>query len=298
MQQQRPWRRRLIFALAAILAYVTGFAAVWAIGPRFGLPTHPLPDVTVPTPAPSKPIKPRPRYVLLLGVDERMDDVGRSDTMILARIEGGNVRLLAIPRDTMVRIPGRGTDKANAAYAYGGADLAKQTVTALTGLPVDYYVKLNLKGFRHLVDLMGGVEYTVEKRMYYVDPYDDLVINLQPGPQVLDGEKAEQYVRFRYDPDGDVSRVRRQQTFIKAVFQQALSARNLTRLPNMAYTALQYVETDVPLAEQARLVGGFATATDRQFNQEVIPGVGDYVGEISYFLPNWEEFRTLLEGWS
>lgn len=294
MQQQEPRRGRWVIAVAAILTCVAAGIVTWALRPEAILPLQPPLHAAPAQP----PAQPNARHILILGVDERPDDAGRSDTIILARVEGGKVRLLAIPRDTRVEIPGWGIDKANAAYAYGGADLAKETVATLTGLPIDYYVKLDLRGFRHLVDLMGGVAYTVEKRMYYVDPYDDLVINLQPGYQILDGDKAEQYVRFRYDPDGDVSRVQRQQAFLQAVFQQALSARNLTRLPTMAYTALQYVETDMPLTEQARLLGSFATAANRQIDQAVVPGVGDYVGEVSYFLPDWDEFRTLLDSWS
>jgi polyisoprenyl-teichoic acid--peptidoglycan teichoic acid transferase len=275
--------------LAAVL--LTLAAWVWITG------RHPV----GPHGEPAAPPSPPPRHILVLGVDEREYDVGRSDTMILARLEpeSGTLRLLSIPRDTMVRIPGYGPDKANSAYAYGGPALAKETVARLIGQPVDYYVKVNLLGFRHLVDLMGGIEYTVEKRMHYVDPYDDLVIDLKPGRQVLDGRKAEQYVRYRHDAIGDdVGRVERQQALLKAALQQALTAQNLPRIPSLVYTAIRYVDTDIPVAEQVRLLNAFLTARERRVEQAVIPGAGDYVDGISYFLPDEAAFRTLLQSWN
>ncbi|MFZ5827914.1 MAG: LCP family protein [Bacillota bacterium] len=247
----------------------------------------------------SEPSASRPVYVLVLGVDERPDDPGRSDTIFVVRAGDGQVRALSIPRDTLVEIDGYGEGKANSAYTYGGPELAKQTVSALLGLPVDHYVKVNLQGFREMVDLVGGVPFEVDQPMYYEDPYDGLVIDLKPGRQVLDGRKAEQFVRFRHDEIGDdLGRIHRQQEFLKAAAKHALQPSNLTKLPSLLYTASRYVETDLPTGEQFRLArAAFQAQQAGAIVQETLPGYGDYVGEVSFYLPDVAEMERLVEIW-
>jgi polyisoprenyl-teichoic acid--peptidoglycan teichoic acid transferase len=238
--------------------------------------------------------------VLVLGVDERKQVEGsRTDTMMLVQVAGDQVRVLSLPRDTLVHMEGHAESKINSAYTYGGTDLAKQVAGDLVGIPVDYYVKVNLAGFRKLVDMMGGVEYNVPKAMHYIDPTDDTVIDLQPGLQVLDGSKAEQFVRFRADEIGDdMSRIGRQQEFLKAAVSQVLTARNLIKLPQLLYTARGYLETDVPLAEQVKLAQALFRAQGQgAIVQETLPGHGDYVDGISFFLVDQEELQRLMAAW-
>lgn len=241
-----------------------------------------------------------PVQILVLGVDERSQDQGRSDTMMLVRVgPGDTARVLSIPRDTLVKIDGYGEGKANSAYTYGGPELAKRSVSELLGVPVQYYVKVNMAGFRDLVDLMGGVTVDVAKPMHYEDPTDGLKIDLDPGRQLLDGQKAEQFVRFRHDEIGDdVGRIHRQQEFLKAAADQLLSPGNLPRLPRLLYTAAEHVQTDLPLPTQLRL--GYALYSAKQGGamvQETLPGRGDYVGGISFFLPDRGELEQLLAAW-
>ncbi len=246
----------------------------------------------------SEPAK-RPAYVLVLGVDERPDDPGRSDTIFLVRVGDGQVRALSIPRDTLVSIEGHGEGKVNSAYTYGGPELAMQTVSELLDLPIDGYVKVNLVGFRQMVDLIGGVPFNVDRAMQYEDPYDGLVINLEPGEQVLDGEKAEQYVRFRHDEIGDdLGRIGRQQAFLKAAAKQALRPSNLPKLPNLLLTASRYVETDLTTTEQLRLAKeGFLAQQANAVVQETLPGQSDYVGDLSFYLPDEAELERLVAIW-
>ena len=141
----------------------------------------------------------------------------RTDAMMLASFdpEGNEVALVSMPRDTMVQIPGhKGYDKINAAYAYGGVMLAKQTVANLLRVPIHYYVLVDWRAFKESIDLIGGVDLYVDKDMYYEDPYADLVIDIKHGYQHLNGELAGQYVRFRKDELGDIGRVQRQQKFM------------------------------------------------------------------------------------
>ncbi|MEW8977621.1 MAG: LCP family protein [Symbiobacterium sp.] len=240
-----------------------------------------------------------PVYVLVMGVDERPGDRGRSDTMLLVRAGAGPLRVLSLPRDTRVVLEGVGEAKLNAAYAWGGPELAMQAVSRLLGLPVRYYVKVNLSGFRALVDLMGGVPLEVEAPMYYVDPYDNLVIDLKPGHQVLDGDRAEQYVRFRNDAMGDdLSRIRRQQRFLRAAARQALQPSNLPRLPALLATAARHVETNLPLSEQVRLTAAAIQASHRgDLITETLPGRAEYVNGISYFLHDPAGVQRLLAVW-
>lgn len=251
---------------------------------------------TVPAPAALS----EPTNVLVLGVDERTGDTGRSDSMILVHVTpGGAVRMLAIPRDTLVAIKGYGEGKANSAYTYGGPELAKGSVSRLLGVPVDHYVKVNMAGFRHLVDLLGGVVVDVPKPMKYEDPYDGLKIDLAAGRQLLDGEKAEQFVRFRHDEVGDdVGRIHRQQEFLEAAAEQLLSPSNLPRLPKLLYTAAGYVDTDLPLTQQISLAYAiYAAKQGSGLVQETLPGRGDYVNGISFFLPDPKALANLVEIW-
>lgn len=242
----------------------------------------------------------QPTQVLVLGVDERKQVEGsRTDTMMLVQVAGGQVRMLSLPRDTLVHMEGHAESKINSAYTYGGTDLAKEVTGELLGVPVNYYVKVDLAGFRKLVDMMGGVEYNIPKAMYYVDPTDNTVIDLKPGLQVLNGEKAEQFVRFRADEIGDdMGRIGRQQDFLKAAVSQALTARNLIKLPQLLYAARGYVETDIPLAEQLKLAQAlFRAQGEGAIVQETLPGHGDYVDGISFFLVDKEELQRLTTAW-
>ena len=121
--------------------------------------------------------------VMLMGVDEREGDVGRSDTLMIATLDPKKKKaaILSIPRDTRVKIQGHGFDKINAAYAYGGYKLTQSTVENLLGVEMEHYVLINVNAFTKIIDAIGGVDINVEKRMYYEDPWDDnagLVINL------------------------------------------------------------------------------------------------------------------------
>jgi len=147
-------------------------------------------------------------YVLLMGVDRRDGDVGRSDTLMLAAVdeEHGRAALLSIPRDTRIEVGSYGYDKINHAYAFGGHEMTLASVSALVGVPITHYIMVDTSSFERIVDAVGGVDIDVEKRMYYEDPWDDgggLVIDLQAGEQHMNGAQAIQYVRYR-DGAGDM----------------------------------------------------------------------------------------------
>lgn len=232
-------------------------------------------------------------HVLILGVDERSDDTGRSDTMMVFTIDPKTreVSLLSVPRDTRMKIPGHGWDKINHAYALGGQKLARQAVESLLGIPMDYYIAINFNGFYKIIDAVGGITINVEKRMYYEDPYDNLVINLKPGEQKMDGKTAIQYVRYR-DEEGDIGRINRQQKFIKAMFAEIMSPSVLPRVPSIIREISGSVKTDMPTSKMLQLANLLHDAYKQGLKTYMVPGKPAFIGEVSYWLPDIAALRA------
>jgi LCP family protein required for cell wall assembly len=230
--------------------------------------------------------------VLVLGVDERAGDVGRSDTMFAVTVDTDNkeVALLSVPRDTRVKIPGHGWDKINHAYANGKQKLSLQAAEDLLGIPFDYYAIINFASFEKIVDAVGGVEINVEKRMYYTDPYDDLVIDFRPGLQHMDGKTAIKYVRFRGE-DGDIGRIDRQQKFMKAMLQQVASPSIIGRIPAIIREVSAAVNTDMSTSEMLSLAKIVNDANKNGLKTDMVPGRPAYIKDVSYWLPDIVSLR-------
>ncbi|USG65665.1 LCP family protein [Brevibacillus ruminantium] len=196
--------------------------------------------------------------ILILGGDGRDEkDPGRSDTILLLSIEPvkKQLHLFSILRDTYVDIPDHGKNKINAALAFGGPSLAMKTASDLVGLPVHYYVFINLDSFIDLVDMIGGVDLYVEKNMKYYDPTDkpEYQINLKEGMQHLDGNKALQYVRFRKDALSDYSRTERQRKFLMAVAEKMQTTSTLIALPNILEQMAPHIHTNMEVDKMLKL---------------------------------------------
>ena len=235
--------------------------------------------------------KERKKYcytILAYGVD---NDAGGSDTNILVRFDVPNKRidLVSLPRDTLLHNEYR-NNKLNFAYAKGGTELLMEQIENLLGIPVDFYVTVNLKGFIALVDQIDGVDFDIPINMDYDDPYQDLHIHFTKGPRHLNGQEAMEVVRFRHNNDGtgygteDIGRIGTQQAFLKTVAQKLMKLENV---PAMAETFLKYVKTDLTLgnlvwlANQALSMGG----TDA-ISFATLPGdgAGWYKGKSFYTL--------------
>lgn len=221
-----------------------------------------------------------------------------------------SLNLVSIPRDTRVTVCdeveellGRsyGTTKFNAVHAYGGEELGCEAavlqIEDLLGIQVDHYVKVDLEAFRAIVDAIGGVEVDVPQDMYW-DMRDtgDPLIDLKKGVQVLDGEKAEQLVRFRRYVNGDVDRIQVQQLFLKALAEKVLSTESIVKnLPDYIEVMYKYVDTDITLADALKYAN-YVTKIDRnKITMETLPGVGQYVGGISYFLHDADATREMVD---
>ena len=236
--------------------------------------------------------------VMIMGVDERADDVGRSDTLMIATLDSdkNQAALLSVPRDTRVKIKGHGFDKITAAYAYGGRKLTQETIESLLNTHIDHYIKINVHGFTKIIDALGGIDIDVEKRMYYEDPWDDdggLYIDLQPGMQHMDGKTAITYVRYR-DEEGDIGRIKRQQNFMKAVMDKLVSPTIIPKLPAIVSAVSDSVETDMSVSEILSFLGTLQDAKDNGLKSEMLPGKPVYIEGISYWVPDISKTRQIL----
>lgn len=244
--------------------------------------------------------KPQTKYsILLLGIDTFNVEVGRSDAIILAivDIEAGDVQLLSIPRDTYVQIYGRGYDKINHAYAYGGADLSIKTIEQFLGIPIDYYVSFNFDGVKDFVDAIGGLELEVEKNMTFRDRLSKQVVSLSKGKQILSGEQVLHYARYR--GDSDHARQQRQQQIIKALIDQTADLRNITKVNEMLEVLGNNVRTDLPLPVLMQFITKAASAPSKHVESVTMSTYSDYINGTYYAVVSDEErerLQTLLQG--
>src|ERR671916_2719745 len=154
--------------------------------------------------------------VALLGSDASADGVSRSDTMVVAKAGGG---MVAVPRDTLVEIPGVGEDKINVAFAAGGPELTVETLENLTGLPIDNYIVVHFDGVQDIVDAIGGITVEVEEPIEV--GIEGRPVSISAGTRELDGLEALAYVRYRGGPTADIGRIGRQQKFLRELAQES-----------------------------------------------------------------------------
>jgi polyisoprenyl-teichoic acid--peptidoglycan teichoic acid transferase len=260
----------------------------------------------------------RPVNILVLGVKVLASDLGEepdpklggydpvvnsfdglSDTMLLLRFNPQTKKLtvLSIPRDTRTLVEGYGMTKINAANAYGGPALSAQAVSDLLGgVRIDRYVRINVQGVEKLIDALGGVTVYVPQDMKYTDNSQHLYIDLKAGKQHLNGNKALQLLRFRYDKLGDVGRVQRQQMVMRALMEQALNPVTLARVPQILSVIQSHLDTNLTVEELVALVG-FGVQTNRDDAQMLlVPGEYSEVGryDASYWLPHRRSIGPMM----
>lgn len=241
-------------------------------------------------------------FFLLMGVDA--EDVKKSkgtrtDTMMLTRVnfDTGKINMLSIPRDTRVLVRGK-DDKINHAHAYGGPSLTMDTVEEFLNIDLDYYVKVDYKVVMGIVEAIGGVEIDVPFDMKYRDDtpgFPLLDINLKKGLQVLNGKQAHDFLRYRkgYN-EGDIGRIKAQQYFMKELIKQTLKPKNLLKLPKLAETYFENVETNIPWSVMLK---GVASANKINIDEMVtntIPGEPKRIGGLDYWVYYREETKKMV----
>ncbi len=223
---------------------------------------------------------------------------GLSDSMLLVRFDPKKekVSVLSIPRDTRVYIDGHGVRKINQANKYGGPALTAAVASDLLGgINIDRYVRVNVQGVEKLIDALGGVTLDVPKDMKYTDFSQHLYINLKKGTQHLDGDKAMQFLRFRYDDFGDISRVQRQQMLMRAAVEQTLKPATVVKIPKLLSVIQSHLDTNLSVRELMAL-SNFASKIDRHnIKMMMLPGDFNSGNEpVSYWLPNDRGIHKLM----
>ena len=223
--------------------------------------------------------------ILALGLDDT-GDVQRSDTIMVLHMDLKHERIgvLSVPRDTRVNVPGVGFTKINHAFARGGEELSRETVSQFLGVPIKYYIVLRLKGLESVVDELGGVMIDVKKDMSYVDQSGDLHIDLKKGPQNLSGHQAMEYVRFRHDKDADIGRIARQQGFVQAMSDQLMHSRRVLAMPHLIQKLRRNFETNLSLTQIVGIASQFRSAVrGGQIDTATVPGVPILMDGVSYW---------------
>ena len=233
--------------------------------------------------------------VLVVGLDN-VDGGSRTDAIALAIFDAENkaLRIASIPRDSRVYIPGRSWDKINHAYVYGGINLLRETLVNLTGIPIDYFVKVSYKSFPKIIDAIGGVDIYVEKKLQYNDYSGKLFINIPKGQQHMDGKTALGYVRFRHDPLGDIGRVKRQQKFVDIVMQKLKSPSIITKIPTLFNEIFEAIDTDLAPLEALKLVNFANSLPADRITMFMAPGKSGFSKNISYWILDNNAFSLQL----
>ncbi len=223
-----------------------------------------------------------------------------TDTIMLASVDTKRnmLNIMSIPRDTRVTIGRSQNNKINAVYASAKegerVDAILSKVKELTGLPINYYAVVNPGGFANIIDILGGVYINVPQRMYYKDEFQDLYIDLYPGYQLLNGDKAEQFCRFRSYPTGDLGRVEAQQNFIKALYEQKLNADLIAKAPELFKEIEKNLKTNVALYNFTDLLPILNTLKKDSIHMYEMPNYPLYIGTVSYVICDVPKTKELI----
>ncbi len=255
--------------------------------------------------------------VAVMGTDK---EGMRTDVLFVVHFDSktGKLGVLSVPRDTRVKITNEMYDylrennkyiptgrvcKINEvhSYSYNKNDLKKRNelsvlqLEELLGISIDNYVKVSIEGFRNIVDAIGGVEVDVPENMDYDDPVQDLHIHVKRGVQLLDGEHAEMLVRYRSYAQGDVARVQVQQLFLKEFGKKVTSTDTIIKnLPSLINTLYKDIDTDFTLSDCLKYANYISDVDMGKVEMETLPGNGEYVGNVSYFLADEEEIPNAV----
>lgn len=234
--------------------------------------------------------KKQPFSVLMLGVDERQGDKGRSDTIIVLTVNPNNksVKMLSIPRDTRTEIVGKGKlDKINHAYAFGDIPMAMDTVEKFLDIPIDYYMKINMEGFKDIVDAVGGV--TVQNNLDFTEGKYHFPV----GEVTLNGDKALSFSRMRHeDPNGDFGREERQRLIIQAIIRKGASVSSLTNYNSIFQSIGKNVKTNLTFDEMVDIQKNYKDVGSN-IQQMKISGTGTRINNIYYLLIAPEEQKRV-----
>ncbi|WP_166805848.1 LCP family protein [Jeotgalibacillus sp. R-1-5s-1] len=225
-----------------------------------------------------------PISILLMGVDERPEegDKGRADTLIVVTVNpvSNDVKMMSIPRDTYVNIPGYGLDKINHSYAFGDVELAIQTVEGFLDIPIDYFLKVNMESFIQLIDETGGI--TVQNGTSFTS---NGIFFGQGEITLRNGNEALSYIQMRYeDPRGDFGRQERQRIVVAAAVRKVAETRNPGELLNIVSVLSDSVKTNLSIEEVTELYNYYRKSANQIEMSSLDGGQGQYINEIYYYV--------------
>ena len=289
-----------IFGISLVVL-IAGFVAVWSFSGCFKKMNE-TPEDILPADEVLAPIDPETGKINVLVVG--LDKGGyHTDTIIIASCDLDNncVNMLSIPRDTRMYVGGH-YQKINASYAIRQNGKMKgiggtiEAVTRLTGIPIHHYIVFECNTFREFIDALGGIDFDVPQNMNYDDPVQDLHIHLKKGFQHLDGDKAEQLVRFRRYPTGDIKRVEVQQEFLKALADQKLNLTIIAKLPELFEVWTKNIKMSFTAGDVVKYSGNLKNLKSENIKAYLLPGVadGEHYGA-SYWIADIEETKKLVE---
>jgi len=241
----------------------------------------------------------------------------RTDVMFVMHYDSKTqkINIISVPRDTRVEItdemykylkdnkkyiPSGGICKINEVHAYAGKEkdnyFAVKQLEDVLGIDIDNYILINFDAFAKIVDTVGGIDMYVPQDMYWdMTDTGDILINLKEGQQHLDGKHAEQLVRFRRYKNGDVDRVKVQQAFLKALSEKVLSSDTMIKnMPGYIKTIYEYVKTDISLSDMLKFVNYINKVDKNNITMATIPGEGQYIGNVSYFIHDSAGTKALV----
>lgn len=268
-----------------------------------------------PTMIPSSliPKVPERTSFLIMGLD---NEKTRTDVMMVGCFNSitKQLNIISLPRDTLVKIPSdryqalkdNGSHikspevKLNEVHSYAGKSLNTEytikQIEDLLDIDLDYYAKVDLEAFRYIVDSIGGIEFDVQDRLYYSDPTQDLYIDLKPGLQTLDGDKAEQLVRYRKGYiQQDLKRVEVQQDFMREFISQALDKQTIMSNPTAYLSAMfKYVDTNIGITDALKYLKYLDGFSSESITTYTLPGEPENLPTGSYFIYDEEETTKLI----
>ncbi len=211
--------------------------------------------------------------ILLLGCD--ISGL-RSDSIMLVHVDGtGSLKLLSLPRDSKMIYEGRYV-KLNTLLALTGDAEKTEVIENLTGVNIDYYIKMKVGVFAEIVDALGGLEYTVEKDMYYKDSAQGLLIDLKAGKQILSGAQCEQYCRYRRYVMGDLTRTQNQQKLLRQFVLQKLKLKYVSKLPQVYKILKENTGTNITADDMVELLPLFRSFAQKELSVTFHDCPGEY----------------------
>lgn len=234
------------------------------------------------------------KNILILGIDSRHGEKSRSDTMLLLNIKNDKINLISIPRDTLVELKGRGIQKINAAYAYGGVELSEKTVEQLLNVKIDNHMVVNFKAIEKGVDALGGFDVQIPRKIRISDPEFKRYFTLKEGPQKLNGMQTLGYLRYRSDGRGDIGRIGRQQSFLKDIQSNFLRLDNIFVLPKVYKAVKGEIKTDMDFGDMMDyFVRGYELKDNIDYH--MLMGYCKYINEVSYYVGDNQSLQALRQ---